>query len=119
LLAVILVLFGLLGAVSCGSTSPSSPAVTHPAGTTAPAVSAAVKIKDFAYSPATIEVAIGATVTWTNEDSIIHTVTSRTGVFDSGSMSRGSNFSHTFVEAGNFEYYCIPHPSMVGHVIVK
>jgi plastocyanin len=46
-------------------------------------------------------------------------VTSDTGIFDSGSMSRGSNFSHTFSEAGTFGYYCIPHPYMTGTITVQ
>jgi plastocyanin len=122
----VLVIMGLLAAVSCGS----STATTKPGGglqtspppgtTTGPDIKPfAVTIKDMAFSPATVEVAIGTTVTWTNEDSLTHTVTSRTGIFDSGSMSKGMIFSHTFNNVGDFEYFCSIHTSMVGHIIVK
>lgn len=109
LLAALLVLAGLTGAASCGGQT----------ATTTPAGGDTVSIKDFAFNPATITVSVGTTVTWTNEDSATHTVTSRTGAFDSGNMSKGSHFSHTFDAAGDYEYYCAIHPSMVGHVIVK
>jgi plastocyanin len=124
-LMVVLIVACLLAAVSCGTSSPTTPKTdtrVKPTGTETPGPDYkpfAVTIKDMAFSPATVEVAIGTTVTWTNEDFISHTATSRTGIFDSGTMSKGSTFSYTFTAAGNFEYYCIPHPSMIGHVIVK
>jgi len=120
----VLLIAGLLAAVSCGSSSattkPGAQTSPPPGGTTGPDLkSVAVEIKGFAFSPATITVPIGTTVTWTNEDSTTHTVTSKTGVFDSGSMSQGASFSHAFTDVGDFEYHCSIHTSMVGHVIVK
>lgn len=80
-----------------------------------------VAIKDFAFSPATITVKVGTTVTWTNQDSAAHTVTSDSGSkdsFDSGSMAQGKTFSHTFKTAGTFNYICTFHPDMMGKVEV-
>jgi len=124
-LLYVLVIAGLLAAASCGTSSTTTPGTgaqtsPPPGGTTGPDFKpAAVTIQDFAFSPATITVAIGTTVTWTNEDSATHTVTSKTGLFNSGELSNGASFSYTFTAAGDYEYYCSIHPSMVGHVIVK
>ena len=78
-----------------------------------------VDIKGFAYDPATITVSKGTTVTWTQQDSAVHTVTSVSGnVLDSQNLAKGQTFSYTFDETGTFEYYCTHHPSMNGEVIV-
>ena len=82
---------------------------------------------DTAYLPAEIRVEVGDTVTWTNDDTVIHTVTSGTStgvvttaddLFGSGPMVPGDSFSHTFTEAGTFDYFCTPHPWMTGTVVV-
>lgn len=81
-----------------------------------------------AYSPAGLRVPVGTTVTWRNDDSVIHTVTSGTstgtvttpdGVFDSGDLLPGETFSFTFTEPGSFDYFCTPHPWMVGSIVVE
>jgi amicyanin len=78
-----------------------------------------VSIKNFAFSPATIKVKKGTTVTWTNEDSIEHTVTGDSGGPDSELIGQGDTYTYTFNEAGTFDYHCKPHPNMVGKVIVE
>lgn len=70
------------------------------------------------YSANVIEVKVGDTVTWTNDDTTAHTVTAEDGSFDSGLMNPGGSWSHTFTEAGEFEYFCTPHPWMRARVIV-
>jgi plastocyanin len=93
-------------------------------------VQGASELTDDAFSPNPIEVAVGDTVTWINDDSTAHTVTSGTsesgptGMFGGSEESpelleaNGGSQSFTFEEAGEFPYYCIPHPNMVGEVIV-
>lgn len=71
------------------------------------------------FSPATINVTVGTTVTWTNKDGMSHTVTSNSGVFDSGTISNNGVYSYTFNTAGTFPYFCILHPGMTGSVIVS
>lgn len=71
------------------------------------------------YSVNVLEVPVGTTVTWTNEDSVIHTVTDVDGSFDSGFLREGETWSHTFEEPGEFEYMCTPHPWMRAKVIVQ
>ena len=88
-------------------------------GETSAAAGSTVEIKNFAFSPVTITISKGQTVTWTNMDSAPHTVTSTSGIFDSGSIGNGQTFSYTFNNAGTFEYSCTIHPSMQhGKVIV-
>jgi plastocyanin len=111
----VIIIAGLLGAVSCGSSSPTSTPTSTPTQTQG----AAVNIQNEAFSPGTLTVAAGTTVTWTNNDAVVHTVTSDTGLFDSGQMSKGSHFSHTFSDKGTFQYHCTIHTNMHGTIIVQ
>jgi plastocyanin len=70
------------------------------------------------YNPNPVESKIGETVTWINEDSAIHTVTSINRIFDSGVLVRGQSFSYTFDKEGEYPYFCDVHPNMVGTVSV-
>jgi plastocyanin len=79
----------------------------------------AVTIDDFAFSPATLTITAGDTVTWTNQDTTTHTATSNTGVFDSGDLDPGDAFSFTFTTPGTYEYHCTPHPTMTGQIVVQ
>lgn len=78
----------------------------------------AVEIVDFAFSPATLTITAGDTVTWTNGDPVVHTATSTTGAWDSGDLEMGESYSLTFSEPGTYDYLCTPHPSMTGRIIV-
>jgi plastocyanin len=78
-----------------------------------------VRIADYKYAPASIEVKKGATVSFTNSDSTPHTATSKKkGVFDSGDVAKGTAKKVTFTKAGTFAYYCVYHPYMAGTVKV-
>jgi plastocyanin len=72
------------------------------------------------YAPDNLTVVIGVnnTVTWTNDDSSIHTVTANDGSFDSGYLNPGDSYTHTFTAPGVYEYHCQLHPWMVGYVTV-
>jgi hypothetical protein len=78
-----------------------------------------VFIQGKAFDPGSITVAANTTVTWTNKDGVAHTVTSNTGLFDSGTINADGNWSHLFSTAGTFPYHCTIHPSMTGTVIVN
>jgi plastocyanin len=116
-------------AAACGSAGAST--TTPAASATAGSQTAAVVIRNFAYVPQKITVNVGATVTWTNTDSVQHTVTSADGLgtnasvtplFDSGLLGTGQTFSHTFTKPGTYFYECTIHhtlPAMHGEVIVK
>ncbi|GAA3036986.1 plastocyanin [Streptomyces olivoverticillatus] len=89
----------------------------------APNVSAAanhVTIAGFAFAPSTLTISRGTTVTWTNDDSAPHTVTSSaSGPLHSSTLHRGDTYSYTFNSTGTFGYYCMIHPDMHGTVVVK
>ena len=77
-----------------------------------------------AWSPNPVQVSVGTTVTWTNDDAQPHAVNSGenatpSGLFDSGIMAPAATFEHTFTEAGEYPYYCLLHPNMVGTVSVS
>jgi plastocyanin len=81
---------------------------------------------DKAYVPSPAEVMVGESVTWTNDDSQIHTATSGAvgaedsgSVFDSGILSPKATFDFTFDTAGEYDYYCTLHPQMFGKVVVS
>ena len=78
-----------------------------------------VFITGMAFSPGTLTVPVGTSVKWTNKDGVVHTVTSTTGLFDSGSMGNGATYSFTFTTSGSYSYYCIVHPNMVGTIVVQ
>ncbi|KAF0867535.1 cupredoxin domain-containing protein [Candidatus Nitrosocosmicus agrestis] len=84
------------------------------------------------YQPDPVQVKVGQTVVWTNNDSAFHTVTSGLPgqpdagkLFDSGLQGptamtgKGKTFEHTFDTAGEFDYHCALHPALVGKVIVS
>jgi plastocyanin len=78
----------------------------------------AVDIAGFAFSPQTITVAVGDTVTWTNADAQGHTATADDGSFDTGTIARNTSKSVTFDTAGTFAYHCRIHPSMTATISV-
>jgi plastocyanin len=78
-----------------------------------------VNITNLNFVPTTVYVPIGKTVNWINNDNVIHTVTSVTGSFDSGSIDPGTTYSYTFNQTGTYEYSCTIHASIPhGRVIV-
>ena len=78
-----------------------------------------VTIKSMAFTPSTLSVKVGDTVTWKNNDGLTHTVTSDDDVFDSGAMSNGKSFTFTFNEAGTFSYHCEFHQTMRAKIVVS
>ncbi|MEA2840125.1 MAG: hypothetical protein QOF41_1455 [Methylobacteriaceae bacterium] len=79
----------------------------------------AVKIDNFTFSPATLTVVPGTTVTWTNDDDIPHTVVAKDKGFRSKPLDTGNQFTFTFATPGEYAYFCSLHPHMVGKIIVK
>lgn len=81
-----------------------------------------IVIGNFKFEPQTITVKAGSTVTWENKEGV-HTVTSDTNAFSSPTLTGSKSFSHKFVKAGKYPYYCTFHGSkggggMSGKVIV-
>lgn len=78
-----------------------------------------IRISGMAFSPTTLTVAKGTTVTWANDDTVGHTVTGDNGGPKSGTINNHETYSYTFNAAGTFKYHCSIHPSMTGTVIVQ
>jgi plastocyanin len=80
-----------------------------------------VKIDNFSFGPATLTVAVGTTVTWTNRDDIPHTVVSTDDpkAFKSKVLDTDEKFTFTFSKAGTYPYFCSIHPKMTGKVVVQ
>jgi LPXTG-motif cell wall-anchored protein len=83
------------------------------------AASASVTISDFKFTPDTVTVNEGDTVTWTNDGPTVHTATAEDGSFDTGILEKGESGSATFTQAGTINYICSPHPNMHGKVVVQ
>ena len=82
--------------------------------------SAEVSIEGFAFGPDAITISVGDSISWTNdESSIVHTTTSDDGLWDSGNISMGDTFKHTFDDAGTFTYICTIHASMTATITVN
>jgi amicyanin len=75
-------------------------------------------MQNFAFQPTNIQVKVGTTVTWTNQDNAPHSVTFKNGMKDSGLLSQGQSFSYTFNTPGTYQYYCTVHPYMVATVTI-
>lgn len=121
---ITLVLLVAGGLAACSS-SPSAPAagpttasVVSPGG--GATIKAVVSIQGFAFSPDPVAVLVGGTVTWTNKDSVAHTVTfDDAALTSSKNLDPGATFTATFPKAGSYTYHCSIHSSMQGTVTVS
>ena len=100
---------------------PQTHVVDVPIGTSVPGC----EETNACYSPADITINVGDTVSWDNVDTAAHTVTSGSpadgpsGVFDSSLLMASAAYAFTFEDAGNYDYFCMVHPWMVGTVSVN
>lgn len=91
---------------------------TQPSTQDSPVAANTVSIKNFAFTPSTITVKAGTTVTWTNSDQDPHTVSANGGQFRSQTLNTGDTYKYTFSTAGTFAYLCTIHPFMTATVVV-
>ena len=79
-----------------------------------------VTIDNFSFSPNTLTLSVGATVTWINHDNVPHVVSSTGNLFKKSTVLKtGQTFSHSFMATGTYSYFCSIHPRMTGKIIVK
>jgi plastocyanin len=109
-----------INAASCNGTGPSAYGASASTAATATAATAtnAATIRGFSFQPDVVKIKVGAKVTWTNDDTVAHTVTGDTNSFASGNLQPGGSFSFTFTRPGTYAYHCSIHPSMHGSVVV-
>jgi plastocyanin len=100
-----------------GGVVPVAPGLV-PAGPVAGEVKR-VAIQALAYSEAMLEIAIGTTIEWKNDDPLPHTITADDSSFDSGLIENGQVWRYTFTRPGTYAFHCTPHPFMKGTVVVK
>jgi plastocyanin len=77
-----------------------------------------VRVEAFVFEPATLTVPAGTTVVWHNFDAVTHTVTDFDQLYDSGEFIQPTPYARIYSEPGVYEYYCIPHPTMIGRIEV-
>ena len=100
---------------------PQTHKVSIPAGTSTPGCES----NNACYTPASITINAGDTVTWNNADTAAHTVTGGSpadgpsGVFDSSLVMAGADYAFTFNDKGSYKYFCMVHPWMTGSVTVN
>src|SRR5690348_40271 len=99
----------LIAASGAGATASS---------TASPVTTKTVAISDYSFKPATITVAPGTRIVWTNKDDDPHTVTGDDGSFDSKGLGQGDTYGRLFSKPGRYAYHCSAHPFMKGVVIV-
>jgi plastocyanin len=78
-----------------------------------------ILIKDFAFSPMSLTVKAGTTVTWVNKDDEPHTVVSDSGLFRSGAVDADDTFAFKFDKPGTYHFSCSSHPRMIGTIVVQ
>ncbi|HEY9721772.1 MAG TPA: plastocyanin/azurin family copper-binding protein [Oscillatoriaceae cyanobacterium] len=104
------------------STAPSTTPTTMPSSAPKTPVQMTVTVKNMAFSPASLTVPVGSTITWDFEDSMLHTTTSDKGdaqQWDSGPLGPGNKYPVKFTTAGTYTYHCSLHSSMTGTIIVQ
>lgn len=117
-IALIFAIFTMLNSCTKSAMSNMTGTGGDTGGTKGPGTSE-VFIQGMAFNPATITVAANTTITWTNKDAVVHTVTSDKGLFDSGIIGTNETASITFTTAGTYPYHCTTHPSMKATVQVN
>jgi plastocyanin len=110
---LVIVIHVAAAALMTPTPTPSATATLAPA-----ARQVGATIQNIAFSPTSITVARGTTVTWTNLDSVAHTVTADDGSWGSGTLGHGATYSHVFTSPGTYTYHCAIHPFMTGTVMV-
>jgi plastocyanin len=117
-----------MSASATDAAGPKSPFATNqnsddvgarPTGAEATAAVHEISIDNFTFSPQTLNVPVGATVTWINRDDVPHTVVDADKRFKSAALDTDDKFSFTFATAGEYPYFCGIHTHMTGKIIVK
>lgn len=122
--AVLVLAGAMAGIVTIPAASADHPItmISNLANTTMPGCEEA----DRCFEPSTTTIDTGGEISWSNDDTKVHTITSGVlrdggpdGAFDSGLLDPGSTFTHRFTEAGEYAYFCMLHPWMAGAVVVQ
>jgi plastocyanin len=114
-----------LAAAGCGGSNSSSTSSASSSSTSTAAASSSggavtIKMQNIAFDPKAVTVKVGQKVTWTNEDTVDHNVTSQSGeTIKSDNFGKGATFSFTPKTAGTIKYACTIHPGMTATLTVQ
>jgi plastocyanin len=122
LMAAVVALASMATLVACGSDQPAGAGSPSPSPTGHAQHGSTVTQRTFKFLPPSLSVEAGAEVTWVNEDTVDHTITSGTpggasGEFDEP-LDKKATVVIPFAEPGTFAYFCSTHPSMTGEILV-
>ena len=98
---------------------PTKPLAQTPEAAAPITRAAEVRVDNFTFSPPTLTVTAGTTVTWVNGDDIPHTIAAKDRSFRSKTLDTDGRFSFTVMTPGEYDYFCSLHPHMVGKIVVK
>ena len=99
-------LTGLLVASGAPAAPPAAPQVK-------------VTIENYHFVPATLEIAAGTSIIWTNKDDDAHTVMDASGAFRSDALDEGQSYTYTFAKPGTYRIGCSMHPQMMETIVVQ
>ena len=116
--AILALSMAVLAAVAIGRASAIADTSSSSASPAPSATPVLVVIKDFAFSPSTVSIPVGGSITWKNLDQAAHTATDAKASFDSGNLDTGKTYTYTFTKAGTYKIICTYHPSMHGTIVV-
>jgi plastocyanin len=117
LLAVLALVSACSSGPGGGGASASAPAASS-SGSTGGGGGSMVEVKNFSFTPQTLTVPVGTTVTWKFDDTTDHTVTANDNSFTSQPLMGGKTYTHTFTTAGKVDYHCSIHPDMTASIVV-
>jgi len=111
---------------SCASTGDAASTIAVEARTSAPRdtvrkaapPTVRVTMKNLVFVPTKLNVPLGTTIVWQNDDPVPHSVTGPDGTFDSGLIQPGASYSHQFNRPGTYKITCKPHPEMTATIVV-
>ena len=110
----------LVAAALGAATATMLAAVVLPGWAQNAAAAGAISIDNFTFTPPTLTVKAGTTVTWTNRDDIPHGIASSNNAFTrSKALDTDDGYSFTFTTPGTYQYFCYVHPHMTGKIVVE
>ena len=110
---------GVPAPISVPAADSANPPASGPAGSDQSGEVVEVAIAGFEFGPAELTVPVGATVVWTNEDNVVHSVVSNDGSISSPPLDEGDTFTFTFDTPGEYGYICGFHPAMTATITVE
>jgi plastocyanin len=88
-------------------------------GCTSQYIANTITIQNTAFSPTTLNIKPGTTVTWINKDNETQDIVSNSGIFDSGNLTTNQSYNYTFNQSGNYPFHSIVNSNLTGTIVVS